>query len=176
MASTVTSSQDTGLTGGLKSGLAMSSWNMLTSGPRSTPLACAVSPRNWTIVNRSKLNFMSKDCEVTLLCPSACIGSDDTSTSWIVPSVSPRYVAVAPTVSRLMLAVNGLARMKEARAMLVFTISVGNVKEVLLISVSCIAGIVTGDRTISERAICKDLIEVESVLPVMEVSASTPCM
>jgi hypothetical protein len=100
--------------------------------------------------------------EVTEECPFACIGFEETSMLLIFPRRTPWKVAVAPTRNRLMLAVKGFWSTKEVEATPVLTISIGNVREALLIRVWCNAGIVTGDNRISDSALFRDSIGVES--------------
>ena len=62
----------------------------------------------------------------------------------MVPKVRFWNVAVAPTFSRFMLAVNGFESVNVTLAIPVFTIFVGNVREVEVIKFWCKAGIITG--------------------------------
>lgn len=78
------------------------------------------------------------------------------------------------TSSILILAVKGLTSVKEADATPVLTMSIGNVREALLTIFCFKAGIVAGKR-IWDRACWSDSIGVELVVPVIVVSASTPC-
>lgn len=83
----------------------------------------------------ARLNCKGNVGDVTDECPSAWIGCDDASTVLIFPNTTPWNVAVAPSFSRLILAVNGLASVKVVKATPVFTISRGNTREALLIKV-----------------------------------------
>ena len=83
----------------------------------------------------SRLNLRGSSGDITWLCPAAEIGLAEVSTSGISPSVKLWKVAVAPTWSRLILAVNGLASVNDVVAIPVATISVGNVIEALVIKV-----------------------------------------
>ena len=163
-----------GLTGGLKSGLARINWNNCASGPKSTLFSCDVSNSNLIIVWGSRLKLRGNPGEVTPLWPSAWIGWAEASILGIVPSVKPWKVAVAPSLRRLMLAVNGFASVKEVVATPVSTILMGNVSEALVIKFWWIPGIVTGDRCIWESAGWSDSMPVDRVDPAMVVSASTP--
>lgn len=153
----------------------MINWNIATRGPRLTPFSSADSDNSWMIVTESRLNDNGKSGEVTSLCPPAWIGLDEISTWSMVPSFSPRKVAIALTFNKLMLAVNGLESVKEVEAVPVWIMSSGNVSEALLMSVWCSAGIFTGDNRICESADFNESIGVESILPAMAVSTSMPC-
>lgn len=95
-------------------------------------------------------------------CPSACIGFEEMSMLLILPRRTSWKVAVAPTRNRLIFAVKGFSSTKEVEATPVLTMSIGNVKEALLIRFWCNAGIETGDNRISESASFRDSIGVES--------------
>lgn len=78
------------------------------------------------IVNGSRLKSKGRAGDVTLLWPPAWIGFEDRSTLLIVPTVKFWKVAVAVSLSRLILAVKGFARVNEVDATPVCTMLVGN--------------------------------------------------
>ena len=165
-----------GNTGGLKLGLPRTSWNSWGRGPRFTLFSCDVNSNNWMIVEGSRLNLNGNPGDVTWLCPAAWIGLVETSTLGISPSVRFWKVAVAATLSRLILAVNGLASVNNVVAIPVEAIFVGNVREALIIKVWWSPGIVTGDRCIWDKANCRDSMLVDPDVPAIVVAASMPWM
>lgn len=94
--------------------------------------------------------------EVTEPCPEATIGWAEISTLGIFPSVKSWKVTLADNRSRLMLAVNGLARVNSVLATPVLTILVGNERDASLIKFCLSPGSVTGDNLIWASADCKD--------------------
>ena len=86
------------------------------------------------IATGSKLNANGSIGDVTLLCPSACIGLPERSTWSMLPNERLPNVATAFTSSRLMLAVKGLARTNVVRARPVWAMSVGKTSLMLRFS------------------------------------------
>lgn len=144
---------------------------------------------SWIIVTASRLNFRGRLREVILVCPSAWIGLEETST-WstvpkarinrrkrtyiYVPRVKFSNVAAAVTTSRLILAVKGFDSATVAVAIPVWIILVGNTMCVAVMRFWCKAGI-TALSLICSSAGTKETTGVVSEEPTITTPELVPC-